>query len=73
MAGKNVEVPQKIYDVLSKRSEEKGFDNTDEYVEYVLGQVADKIERQHSDEKQEFSKEDEEKVKERLRNLGYLD
>lgn len=75
--GENVEVEDEVYKVLSERSGEKGFDTTDEYVNYVLGQVADKIERQKSESSEDddsgFSEEDEKKVKDRLRSLGYLD
>lgn len=74
MGGKNVEVAEDVYETLEQRAGDKGFDSTDEYVNYVLGQVADKIRRKHGDgQNKEFSKEDEEKVKERLRGLGYLD
>ena len=73
---KKVEVDDEIFDILSERSGEKGFDTTDEYVNYVLGQVADKITRKKSEDEDEdsgFSEEDEKKVKDRLRSLGYLD
>jgi len=70
-----VEVEDEIYDTLSERADEKGFDTPDEYVAYVLGQVADKIERKRSGDgdEQDFSQEDEKKVKKRLKQLGYLD
>jgi hypothetical protein len=70
-----VEVEDEIYEVLKERAGEKGFDTTDEYVSYVLGQVADKIERKRSgdENEQDFSQEDEQKVKKRLKQLGYLD
>ena len=74
MTDNNVEIPEETYGLLSKRAEEKGFDTTDEYVNYVLDQVADKVRRKMSEnDEKEFSEEDEEKVKERLKGLGYLD
>ena len=74
MTDNNVEIPEETYGLLSKRAEEKGFDTTDEYVNYVLDQVADKVRKKMSeDDGKEFSEEDEEKVKERLKGLGYLD
>ncbi len=71
----SVEVEDDIYEILEERAGEKGFDTTDKYVSYVLGQVADKIERKQSGDKkeQDFSQEDEQKVKKRLKQLGYLD
>jgi hypothetical protein len=73
MADKKVSVDEDVYTLLAERAEEKGFDSTDEYVHYVLDQVADKIRRKKGRDKEGFSEEDEEKVKERLRGLGYLD
>ncbi|MDY6788775.1 MAG: CopG family transcriptional regulator [Candidatus Nanohaloarchaea archaeon] len=69
-----VEVEDDTFEILEERAGEKGFDNTDEYVNYVLNQVADKVRRKKGRNKGEgFSEKDEEKVKERLRGLGYLD
>lgn len=71
-----VEISDETYELLSKRAEQKDFDDTDEYVEYVLGQVADKVRRKQEDtdrKEGQMSDEDEQKVKDRLRNLGYLD
>jgi len=74
MTDTEVEVSEETYGLLAKRAQEKGFDTTDEYINYVLDQVAEKAKRKmEDDEGQEFSKEDEEKVKERLKGLGYLD
>lgn len=69
-----VEVPDEIYETLSERAEEKGFKTCEDYVVDILEQVVRKLERMKKDQgKQEFSKEEEEKVKDRLRGLGYLD
>lgn len=74
MAENTVEVNEETYKLLEVRAEEKGFDTTDEYINYVLDQVADKVRKQkQEDEKESFSEEDEEKVKKRLKGLGYLD
>ena len=49
-----------------------GFSSVSSYVTYVLRQVLSSIEREeHS--KEAFTKEEEEKVKRRLRDLGYID
>ena len=65
-----VEISDDIVKRLKKRIEEKGdFKSIDEYVNYILQQV---VERLDSEKEGSFSKEEEEKVKERLRNFGYL-
>lgn len=71
MVENSVEVEEETYLLLAERAEEKGFDTTDEYINYVLDQVADKVRRKK--EGSEFSEEDEKKVKKRLKGLGYLD
>lgn len=66
-----VSIPIPLAKKIQKRMEGTGFTSTSSYVTYILRQVISSIEE---DEKQQgFSKEDEEKVKERLRALGYLD
>lgn len=67
-----VDIKDEIYDVLELRAEEKDFDETEEYVNYVLRQVAEKV-RKEKKQQESYSNEEEEKVKDRLRGLGYLD
>ena len=73
MTDTSIELSEETYGLLSKRAEDKGFDTTEEYINYVLDQVAEKAKKKMDDSDQEFSEEDEEKVKERLKSLGYLD
>lgn len=69
-----VDIPDSLYEVLSKRAEEKNFDSCEDYIVDILEQVSRKLKRMKKEEgKKTFSKEEEEKVKERLRGLGYLD
>ena len=49
-----------------------GFSSVSSYVTYVLRQVLSSIEEDEQS-KQAFTKEEEEKVKQRLRDLGYID
>ncbi|MGC1121546.1 MAG: CopG family transcriptional regulator [Candidatus Methanofastidiosia archaeon] len=66
-----VSIPVELAEKIEKRIEGTGFHSVSSYVTYVLRQVISSIE---DDEKKEvFSKEDEEKVKDRLRGLGYLE
>ncbi len=65
-----VSIPTPLAEKIKKRIEGTGFTSISSYVIYVLREVIASMEE---DEKEVFSKEDEEKVKERLRALGYLD
>ncbi len=66
-----VSIPIPLAKKIKKRMEGTGFTSISSYVTYVLRQVISSIEEEEQQEG--FSKEDEEKVKERLRALGYLD
>ena len=71
---KTIKIPDELYQILEKRSKETDFKAVNEYVTYVLKQVVDKIEINASNEGNEtYSKEDEKKVKDKLRQLGYID
>jgi hypothetical protein len=72
-------VRKAIYDKIERRLlKSSEFNSVDAYAEYVLDQVLDDVERQDREEqeakKQEdvFSKEDQEDIEQRLRDLGYL-
>ena len=67
-----VSIPSPLAEKIKKRMEGTGFNSISSYVTYVLRQVISSIEDEER-HKQAFSKEDEEKVKDRLRALGYLD
>ena len=70
-----IEVKDKIAKKLQKRVDDSDeFKNIEEYVEYILKQVVERLEEESGSDKEEaYSEEDEEKVKERLKALGYLD
>ena len=71
-----VEIPDEIVEKLKKRVDSTDeFDSIEKYVNYILKQVTERLEneKQEKDEEPVFSEEDEEKVKDRLRSLGYLD
>lgn len=65
-----VSIPTPLAERIKKRIEGTGFHSISSYVTYVLREVVSSMEEE---EGEAFSKEDEEKVKERLRALGYLD
>ncbi|MEB3780382.1 MAG: CopG family transcriptional regulator [Desulfurococcales archaeon] len=70
MSGETVEVKIKkeLYDKAVKFIEEQGgFDSVEELIEFLLSEVLEE-----GSEEQALSPEEEEKVKERLRKLGYM-
>jgi hypothetical protein len=67
----NVEIDDDMYSVLEARAEEKDFDETEEYIDYLLKQIVEKIKREKQDT--EYTEEEEKKVKNRLKDLGYMD
>jgi len=64
-----VSIPTPLAEKIKKRIEGTGFNSISSYVTYVLRELLANME----EEEEVFSKEDEEKIKERLRALGYLD
>jgi Arc/MetJ-type ribon-helix-helix transcriptional regulator len=66
----SVSIPAPLFDKIKSRIEGTGFTSVSSYVVYVLREV---MAEDVVDEKEAFSREDEERVKERLRSLGYLD
>lgn len=67
-----VSIPKVLADKVKERMKGTGFSSVSSYVIYVLRQVLSSIEEEERT-KQAFSKEEEEKVKQRLRDLGYID
>lgn len=65
----SVPIPIQLYEKIKKRLSETDFSSVSDYVVYVLREVLASLE----EEDEVFTKEEEEKVKERLRALGYLD
>ncbi len=65
-----ISIPTPLAEKIKKRIQGTGFTSLSSYVTYVLREVISNTEDDHEEA---FSKEDEEKVKERLRALGYLD
>jgi metal-responsive CopG/Arc/MetJ family transcriptional regulator len=64
-----VSIPTPLFKKVEERIQGTGFTSVSSYVAYVLREV---ISEDEVDENP-FTKEDEERVKDRLRALGYLD
>lgn len=63
-------LPAKLYNRLEERARLSGFDSTNEYVIFVLEEITKEEEKA---EHVTISKAEEEKIRKRLRELGYLD
>ncbi|MCJ7571613.1 MAG: CopG family transcriptional regulator [Candidatus Thermoplasmatota archaeon] len=66
----NVKIPTALAKKIKKRIEGTEFTSISSYVTYILGEILSDAEEKTEET---FTKEDEEKVKNRLRALGYLD
>ena len=64
-----VSIPTPLFRKIEERIKGTGFTSVSSYVTYVLREV---ISEEEEDD-QPFSEEDEQRVKDRLRALGYLD
>ncbi|HDN50526.1 MAG TPA: CopG family transcriptional regulator [Thermoplasmatales archaeon] len=64
-----VSIPTTLAEKLKKKIEGTGFTSLSSYVTYVLRELVANM----GEDDEAFSKEDEERIKERLRALGYLD
>lgn len=65
-----ISIPTPLADKIKKRIKGTGFTNLSSYVTYVLREIISNMDEESTEA---FSKEDEAKVKERLRALGYMD
>jgi len=65
-----ISIPKSLAEQIKKRIQGTEFTSISSYITYVLKEI---ISDSESGENKEFSKEDEDRVKERLRSLGYLD
>jgi len=63
----SVDIPKSVAEKIEGRMKDSEFGSLSEYVSYVLREVVSE------EEGETFSREDEERVKERLKALGYLD
>ncbi len=64
-----VSIPAPLFTKIEERIKGTGFTSVSSYVTYVLREIVSEEES----EAEPFSKGDEERVKDRLRALGYLD
>ena len=65
-----IKIPRPLYNKVQQLIEESGFNSATDFIVYVLRDV---ISETGKEEHEEFSPEEVTALKQRLRNLGYLD
>ena len=65
-----VSIPRPLFKKVQERIKGTGFTSVSSYVTYVLREI---VAEEGEEAEEAFSKEDEERVKARLRALGYID
>lgn len=63
-----VSIPTPLFEKIQQKIKDTGFTSVSDYVTFVLREIL-----AHSNDNEAFSEEDEKKVKDRLKSLGYLD
>lgn len=62
-------IPTPIFEKIKEQIKGTGFPSVSSYITYVLQELL----TEKDEEKETFNEEDEEKIKKRLRALGYID
>ncbi len=65
MKKEKIELPKELVDKLREKAKEMSFESVEEYIELILTEFVE-------EESTSFEEEDEEKIKKRLKALGYL-
>ncbi len=65
-----ISIPTPLAEKIKKRIKGTGFTSLSSYATYVLREI---VSGKKEESEEAFTKEDEKKVRERLRSLGYLD
>lgn len=65
----DVSIPTSLYEKVKEKIEGTEFASVSDYVTYALKEIL----AEKEEEEESFTKEDEEKIKERLRALGYIE
>ncbi len=63
-----VSIPTPLFEKIQQKIKDTGFTSVSDYVTFVLREIL-----AHSNDTDAFTEEDEKKVKDRLKSLGYLD
>ena len=66
---RSIEIPESLYNRMEARIKGSNFASVSEYVSFIL---RERLSTEEEGSKTVYSKEDEEKIKARLKDLGYL-
>ena len=66
---RTVEIPESLFDRIEAKLKGTGFQSVSDYVVHIL---REKLGKEGDEQQPSYTKEEEEKVKERLKALGYL-
>ncbi|MGA3405801.1 MAG: CopG family transcriptional regulator, partial [Candidatus Bathyarchaeia archaeon] len=66
---RSIEIPESLYNRMEARIKGSNFGSVSEYVSFIL---RERLTTEEEGSKTVYSKEDEEKIKSRLKDLGYL-
>lgn len=69
----NLSIPKEVAEKIKQRAKSSGFSSLSSYVTYILRQVISNIEAENQEKDKKISKEDEQKVKDKLKKMGYLE
>ncbi|MGD0424574.1 MAG: CopG family transcriptional regulator [Candidatus Bathyarchaeia archaeon] len=66
---RSIEIPESLYNKIEAKIKGSNFASVPEYVSFIL---RERLTTEQESSKSGYSKEDEEKIKARLKDLGYL-
>ncbi|MHA1124028.1 MAG: CopG family transcriptional regulator [Candidatus Heimdallarchaeota archaeon] len=66
----SVSIPKVLHGKVEEHIKDTGFTSVSSYVTYVLRQILSEEDRESGEA---FSKKDEEKIRQRLKSLGYIE
>jgi dsRNA-specific ribonuclease len=65
-----INIESEKYEILEARGKEKGFEDTEKYIDHLISQIVEKITKEKKEE--QYSNEEDEEVKQKLKDLGYM-
>lgn len=73
----NIEMDESIFEIINKRRIDNGFNSIEGYLQNIISQIAERIKKENLskttlEDNSKENKKNEEKVKKRLAELGYL-
>jgi len=69
-----IKIPRALYNLINEVVDESGFDSATDFITYCLRDIVygSQVTKEDPSKKEVYTKEEVEKLKDRLRSLGYL-